>query len=448
MGYNFVTADRDQVFLLPPDMRDWLPEDHLVWLVLDAVGQFDLEPFRVAYRADGHGRPAMDPAWMLALLLYGYAVGERSSRRIERRCADDVAFRVICGGRVPDHATIARFRVRHEAALKEVFSQVLRLLAAAGLVRLGRVALDGTKIAADASWSANKTLTQVEEMLAEAAAADAAEDAEFADRRGDEPPPGLARRGDRLARLAEVRDRLAADAAAARAAQDAKTAAWQARVAAGNPRPGRRPNPQPKLTTGGGKPPRGNVTDPHARTMKSKHTLLVGYNAQAVVTDDQIIVGALLTGAPTDQNLLHPTLDACRAQLQAAGIDPALHTVLADAGYANEDTFTRAHAQHLRLLSPLAKDTRALRAGADPAGGRDLHRHPATAAAQQQLADPDGRADYAHRGRTVEPVFGQIKTCQRFTRFSRRGHTACDSEWHLAAATHNLRKLHRHRPAP
>jgi transposase len=208
VGYNFVTADRDQVFLLPPDMRDWLPEDHLVWVVLDAVGQFDLEPFRVVYRADGHGRPAMDPAWMLALLLYGYTVGERSSRRIERRCAEDVAFRVICGGRLPDHATIARFRVRHEAALTGVFSQVLQLLAAAGLVRLGRVALDGTKIAADASWSANKTLPQVRQMLAEAAAADAAEDAEFGTARGDEPPPGLARRADRLARLVEVREGL------------------------------------------------------------------------------------------------------------------------------------------------------------------------------------------------------------------------------------------------
>jgi hypothetical protein len=136
--------------------------------------------------------------------------------------------------------------------------------------------------------------------------------------------------------------------------------------------------------------------------MKTKHTLLAGYNAQAVVTDDQVIVGALLTQAPTDQNLLHPTLDACRAQLTAAGIDPALlHTVLVDAGYANEDTFARAHQQNLRLLAPLTKDTRALRDGADPTGERNLHRHPATAAAQH----------------------------------------------HLAAATHNLRKLHRHRPA-
>jgi transposase len=445
VGYVFVSADREQRFLLPPDMRDWLAEDHVVWLVLDAVDQLDLAAFRASYRADGHGRPAFDPALMVALLLYAYTAGERSSRRIERRCAEDIAFRVICGGHLPDHATIARFRVRHEQALKDLFSQVLRLLAEAGLVRLNQVALDGTKIAANASWSANKTQAQIEQMLSEAAAADAAEDEAFGAARGDEPPPDLARRGgERIDRLRAARDRLAAEAAAAQAAQDAKVAAWQARKDAGHPRPGRRPQSQAKTTNRNGTTPRANTTDPQARTMKAKHSLIVGYNAQAVVTCDQIVIGALVSQAHIDQNLLHPVLAATRTHLAAAGITPQLATVLADAGYANEATFAQADTDRLRLLCPLAKDTRQLRHGGDPALGRNLDHLPATAAAQRRLRHPQGRADYRQRGRTIEPVFGQIKTRQHLTHFSRRGLTAADSEWHLACTAHNLLKLHHH----
>jgi transposase len=155
MPPRFVTAERDQQFLLPPDMREWLPADHLVWTILDAVEVMNLEVFRSAYRDDGNGRPAFDPALMVALLLYGYCHGERSSRQLERRCVEDVAYRVIAGGHCPDHATIARFVLRHQAGLAHVFSEVVRLLAAEGLVRLGRLAVDGTKIEADASGLAN-----------------------------------------------------------------------------------------------------------------------------------------------------------------------------------------------------------------------------------------------------------------------------------------------------
>lgn len=431
---------------MPPDMRQWLAEDHPVWVVLDAVEQFELAEFRAVYRADGHGGAAFDPAVMIALLLYAYSCGERSSRRIERLCVENVAFRVICGGLAPDHATIARFRVRHEQAIKGVFGQVLRLLAEVGMVRLNRVALDGTKIAANASWSANKTLPQIEAMLAEAAAVDAAESAEHGSARGDQTPPQLARRGERIARLSRARG-LLADAAADRAAeQRAKLAAWQARRDAGVRWPGRRPlPPDSPMTSKNGRVPRANVTDPEARTVKTRHTLMVGYNAQAVVTDDQVIVGVMLTQQAVDGGLLHPVLDRCRDQLRAGGITPRLRTVLADAGYASEQTFQRAHRDKIRLLAPLAKDTRILREGGDPAAGRDLRGYPHTAAAQRRLRHWKGRADYRHRGRTVEPVFGQLKTCQQMTRFSRRGLTACDSEWHLAAAAHNLRKLHRHR---
>jgi transposase len=180
MAYNFVSADRGQRFLLPPDMADWLPEDHLAWFVIDVVDQIDLGRFRRSYRRDGHGRPAYDPAVMVALLLYAYCSGVRSSRVIERRCVEDVAFRVLAGNLCPDHVTIARFRSRHADALAEVFIDSLRLCAEVGLVRLGVVALDGTKIGSDASVDANRTLVEltktVIEMLAEADAADLAED--------------------------------------------------------------------------------------------------------------------------------------------------------------------------------------------------------------------------------------------------------------------------------
>src|SRR5215831_13215450 len=177
MPQNFLFPQRDQPLLLPVDMREWLPEDDLVFVVLDAVATLELGAFRRRYRADGHGRAASGPEMMVALLLYGYCQGERSSRVLEKRCVRDVAYRVICGGLYPDHATIARFRARHETALGGLFSQVLRLLAAEGMVSLGLLSLDGTKLAGNAAQKANRTLPQIEKVLAEAAAADDAEDA-------------------------------------------------------------------------------------------------------------------------------------------------------------------------------------------------------------------------------------------------------------------------------
>jgi len=453
MPQNFLRPDRDQQFLLPVDMRDWLPDDDLVWLVLDAVEHSDLTVFRAAYRVDGQGRPAFDPALMVALLLYGYCQGVRSSRELERRCVRDVAFRVITGGHRPDHATIARFRARHETALETVFTEVLRLCAQAGMVNLALLALDGTKVGADASWSANRTREQLDAeigevvaaMLAEAARTDAAEDAVFGIARGDEVPQQLADRTDRLARLREARDRLVAEDAARHAAQQAKIDAWQARKDAGGPRgPGRKPPAEPpgnKRRT----EPRANTTDPQARVVRSKNTLIVGYNAQAVVTTAQVIVGATVFQKEVDGTLLHPTLQAARQQLSAAGVKPKLATVVADSGYVSEAAFAQAHAEKVRLLAPVSKDTRAMRDGGDPAAGRNLANVPETARGQRRLRHHRGRADYRQRGRTVEPVFGQLKTRQHMTRFSRRGLTAVTSEWHLACAAHNLLKLHTHR---
>src|SRR5215213_2919866 len=192
MAQNFLACDREQELLLPPSLREWLPEGHLAWFVIDAVAEMDLSAFYAAYRGDGHGRAAHDPAMMVALLLYAYAVGRRSSRVIERACVDDVAFRVIAANQRPDHCTIARFRQRHEAALAGLFGDVLALCADAGLAGVAVLAVDGTKIYADASRDATRDYDQIAaEILAEADAIDRAEDEQFGAARGDELPAHL-----------------------------------------------------------------------------------------------------------------------------------------------------------------------------------------------------------------------------------------------------------------
>ena len=442
MPQNFLYPQRDQPLLLPVDMREWLPEDDVVFVVLDAVATLDLGEFCRRYRADGHGRAAFDPEMMVALLLYGYCQGERSSRVIEKRCMRDVGYRVITGGLHPDHATIARFRARHQEALGGLFSQVLRLLAAEGMVSLGTLSLDGTKLAGNAAQKANRTLPQIEKLLEEAAAADAAEDARYGDAAGEPTPRALARRAERRQRLAAARDRLAAEDQARRDVQRARQQAWDAAAAAGKRR-GRRPGDEPRANRAGTEP-RANITDPDVRVMRNQKGYVAGYNGQLVVTADQVIVGAMLSQHPVDRTLLHPLLDTCRQQLAQAGIRPKLRTVLADAGYASEDNFAGAGKQKLRLLVPLAKDPDKHRTRS-PARRRDLARLPATAAAARRMRHHRGRAGYKLRAQTVEPVFGQIKTCQKLTMMSRRGLDACHSEWLLAAAAHNLRKLHIHR---
>jgi transposase len=318
MPENFLRPDRDQQFLLPVDVRDWLPDDDLVWLALDAVEHSDRTcsgPLTaLTGRAPGV-RPGTDGGATALRLLPGV----RSFRELERRCVRDVAFRVITGGHRPDHATIARFRARHETALETVFTEVLRLCAQVGMVYLALLAVDGTKVGADASWSANRTREQLDAeitqlvtaMLAEAARNDAAEDTAFGTARAYEVPTQLADRTDRVARLPEARDRLVAEDAARHAAQQAKIDVWQACKDAGGPRgPGRKPPAEPpgnKRRT----EPRANTTDPHARVVRSKNTLIVGYNAQAVVSTGQVIVGATVFQKDVfqkevDATLLHP----------------------------------------------------------------------------------------------------------------------------------------------
>jgi transposase len=443
MAYNFLRGDRDQPFLLPPDLRDWLPADHLAWFVRDVVDQLDLAPFLRRYRADGHGRAAYDPKTLLGVLLYAYAIGVRSSRQIQRRCTEDLAFRVLAGNQAPDHVTIARFRARHEQALAGFLVASLKLCAAAGMVRIGTVALDGTKLAANAADKANRTHdkleTEVAEILRQAAEADQREDRLFGHARGDELPPELASKADRLARLRQAKAQLEAEAAAREQAYQQRVAAHAAAAKAKGTTPRtlkRRPQeaPNPKAAA--------NVTDPDSRFLHTRNGTVQGYNAQAVTTMNQLVVAAELTGEANDVHQLQPMLEATAATLAAAGIDDRPETALADSGYwsiGNLTTLPNAP----ELLIPPARHGRQGKPRKDgkPSASRS---DGLRAAMKAKLASDDGKARYAKRRETVEPVFGQIKEPQGARRFLRRGRRACNAEWKLLCGTHNLLKLWRH----
>ena len=438
MASNFVVAERDQQFLMPPNMRDWLPEDHLTWFVIDVVDQLDLSRFRSSYRPDGHGRAACDPAMMVAVLLYAYCSGLRSSRVIERRCVEDIAFRVLAGGHNPDHVTIARFRQRHADALAAVLVDSLRLCAEAGLVRLGAVALDGTRIAASAANDANRTLADLEDevarMLAEADEIDHAEDTDDDDRL----PPGLADRTGRLARLQAARQRLA-DTAAERQQrfEERANASNQARAAKGLPPRTYTPRPRSEAPQPDAK---ANTTDPDSRLLQARGGSLQGYNAQAVTTDGQIIVAAEITQAINDLEQLEPMLDATHRTLAAAGIHDRPEALVADAGYWRAENVNGSIPAAPELFIHVARHARRGRPRKDGKASESKTDHLVEAMAER-LGTERGKGMLRMRRTTVEPVFGQIKDARGVRRFSRRGLPAVQAEWQLLAATNNLLKL-------
>jgi transposase len=467
VAQNFLPCDRDQELLLPPSLREWLPEDHLAWFVLETVGELELEPFYAAYRGDGWGAAAHDPEMMVALLVYAYAIGVRSARGIERRCRDDVAFRVITANQVPDHATIARFRARHEDAISKLFGGVLELCAKAGLVRVGIVAVDGTKIAAAATHHATRSFEQIAaEILAEAARTDAAEDELYGEARGDELPEGLRTSGDRRKWLREAKQALEAERAAEarpvprnrperlaeckhRLEEDwqlerrvvAEHAAWHARgIASDGSRrmAGARANikPYPLAEQPAGKL---NVTDPDSRNLKTTRGWVQGYNAQAAVTADQIVVAAEISIESLDTANLQPMVETARQELDAAGVTDKPEVVLADAGYWKNDAIEAIVNQGIQtLVAPDADKRKQPRPGRR--GGPSDFPH-------QGVVKQWGKELYLKRQGTVEPVFGQIKSNRAANRFLRRGRSAVRSEWRLLTATHNLLKLHQHRLA-
>jgi transposase len=464
MAQNFVVCDREQELLLPPSLRDWLPENHLAWFVIDAVAQLDLTAFHVAYRADGHGRPAHDPAMMVALLLYGYAIGERSSRRLERRCVEDVATRVICANQAPDHTTIARFRQRHETALAELFGEVLALCAEAGLVRVGVVAVDGTKLAANAAPQATRDYEQIaREILAEADAVDAEEDERFGEARGDELPPELATAQGRRGWLRDAKRRLeerrAAEARpiprdrpdrlreAKRRLQEEHRVECQANAAYEDYRArgvdkngkkfGRPPKPftPPEMPAG-----KINLSDLDSRNVKTSRGWVQGYNAQAVATEEQIVIAAEVTVDSPDFGHLEPMIRAAEHELRAAGVEQSPDVVLADAGYWHHVQMERLLSDGLTVLIP--PDAKK-RADARPGWDGGLY-----AFMRRVLATDAGGDLYAKRQTIIEPIFADTKFNRRIDRFLRRGRSAAWSEWRLTNAAHNLLKLWRHTTAP
>jgi hypothetical protein len=400
---------------------------------------------------------------MVALLLYCYAIGERSSRRIERRCVEDVACRVICANQAPDHTTIARFRQRHEAALAGLFGEVLALCAEAGLVSVGVIAIDGTKVHADASQHANRDYERLaREILEDADAVDAAEDERFGDARGDELPPELAtsrgRRGwlreakrrlddkraeearpiprSRPERLRESRRRLEEE----HQVECQANADYEAYRARGVMRDGRRfgapPKPfePPEMPAG-----KINVTDPDSRNVKTPRGYMQGYNAQAVVNERQIVLAAEINTDSPDFGHLEPMVDATREELAAAGITERPGVVVADAGYWHQPQMESIVNQGIPvLIPPDAGKRKGTRPGWD--GG-------AYAFMRRVLATDLGNALYRKRQATIEPMFANTKFNRGIDRFQRRGRSACRSEWRLITATHNLLKLHRHQTA-
>lgn len=440
MVQNFLACDREQAYLMPPSLRDWLAGDQLAWCVLDAVAEMDLSAVYGDYRADGHGRAAYEPAMMVALLLYAYAVGERSSRAIERRCQIDVAFRVIAANQTPDHATIARFRVRHQDALGALFGQVLGLCGRAGLVSLGVIALDGTRMAANASGLANRSYEQIAaEILAEADAVDAAEDAQFGAARGDELPAELADPVSRRARLREAKRRMDEEhRAAQRAHQDTLAARAEREAKLGRKLGGRKPKAPPEQPD---PEARVNVTDLDSRPVRTARGFIQGYNAQAVTTSEQIIVAAEVEIGGTDQGLLEPMIRAAVDELRAAGIELDIEVALADAGYWKAEQIQTLWGEGIQALVPPDGQTDGKDGDDRRSGGIYDHM-------RRVLAGDHGKALYAQRKQTIEPIFGQTKHNRRADRFQRRGRAACRSEWRLITATHNLLKYWRAAWAP
>lgn len=471
MAHAFVPVERDQALLLPPDLRDWLPPDHPAWFVLDAVEQLDPSGFYAHYRTGAQGRAAYDPKMLVAVLLYAYATGVRSSRDIERHLQEDVAFRVIAANTRIDHATICRFRRAHEEALSALFVQVVGLCVGAGMVKTTIVAIDGTKIEANASQTRNVTEDQLQKLagkvFAEAEALDAEEDRLYGDRRGDEIPEHLV---DRASRIEWLREQLA---------------------------------DRPPPARGGEK--RINTTDPDSRVMKTPTGYTQGYNAQVAVAEDHVIIAADLTDEPTDVCQLAPMIEQAESNLRAAAADD-IGSVVADAGYFSAhnvgldvepevliapiaggrldeaivnrppipDPDQAAHhvarqqrndaRRHQIMVAYVAQQitpSEAASALSAPVASiyfwawhlRRFGSVPSVKATKRprgpalrtlmldRLADPVAYTTYKRRAQIVEPVLGQLKEIRGLRRFLHRGKSACRCELRMMAAATNLRRL-------
>jgi transposase len=461
MAHGFIAFDLDQRFLLPPDVRQWLPEGHLASFILEVVSELELVELMQAYAKNtDRGRAGYHPRMLLGLILYGYCTGVRSSRQIERRTHEDVAFRVLAGNQHPDHDTIADFRRRHLQILAKLFMQVLRLCQRAGLVKLGHVCIDGTKVKANASKhkamsydrmneTEKRLEAEVTELLAQAAATDAQEDAQYGKgKRGDELPEELARREGRLLKIRaakaaleqEAKEKAQQQAAAAKAKNEARELKEQETGKKLGGRPAQEPGPEqakpePKAQR--------NFTDPDSRIMKdgASKSFEQCYNAQAAVDSTaQVIVAAAVTQQTNDkQQLVAMMLQA----IENTGEAPQVAS--ADAGYFSAAAISDPSLAGINLLVP---PERQKHSGADEKDDPRSQADSAAGAMREKLQAPANHQLYAQRKAVVEPVFGQIKEARGIRRFLLRGLDKASAEWSIICLTHNLLKLYRAHSAP
>ena len=455
MDKKFKPCDRDQMYLLPPSLQDWLPEGHLAYFIVEVVDGLDLSEIYSSYGGDGRGQPPYDPAMMTALLLYAYCVGLPSSRKIERACVEDIAFRVIAANQHPDHDSISSFRHRHLSALAGLFLQILHLCREAGLVKMGHVALDGTKVRANASKhkamsykrmqeKSDELELKVKELLDLAERVDAEEDGKYGKGvRGDELPAELRTKQGRLKKIKEA---MAALEAKARAASEAKAtearqkiAEREEKAASGESVRGRSPEvPDPAQARPDDKAQR-NFTDPESRIMKDGATKSFEqcYNAQAAVDGErQVIVAAEVTQAANDKEQLEPMVAAVAANTGAVP-----ETLTADAGYYSE---ANVRVCETRGIDGYIAVGRIKHGEAPPLVADDaLPDLPMKERMRRKLLTERGREVYAKRKAVAEPVFGQIKQARGLRRFLLRGLANVSAEWKLWSLGHNLLKLYR-----
>ena len=446
MSKTFRKWSPDQGWLLPPSPRDWLDDGHLVYFLLDVVGEMDLSPFFERYKNSITGQPPFHPRMMVTLLLYAYCTGVFSSRKIQSRCRVDIAFRVIVGEDIPDFRTISDFRRNNLEHMESLFVQTLMVCAQAGLVKLGRVALDGAKVKANASR--HKAMSydrmqeeearlqqEIAELMAKADAADADDDEQFGDRHGEELPDELARRQSRLEKIREAREAL--EAAAKQKAED-HIAKMETE--------GRNHRTDPEQAVPDDKAQR-NFTDPESKIMKTSNK---GYdqcgNAQAVATESQVIVAADVTDQANDVRQVEPMIEQMQSNIDAAELDGRVKEFIADAGYFSEGNVSAVESAGMDpfIATQRLKHNEEI---SDAAKGRvPDHLSPKQRMARK-LRTKKGRETYRKRKWMVEPVFGQIKACRGFRQFLLRGLKQMQGEWKLICLTHNLLKAFRARAA-
>jgi transposase len=431
-GYKPYVPEQD--LLLPPSLRDWLPESHLAYFVGDVVDQLDLSEIHAYYAKERRGQPPYDPLLMSKLLVYGYCVGVFSSRKIEKRIQEDIPFKLLAAANEPDFRTISEFRRIHLKALEGFFEQVLQIALEAGAMKLGRVAWDGTKVKANASKhkamsygrmqeKEQQLREEVKQLLQQAEAEDAAEDARSGSgSSGEDLPSELQRRQTRLKKIREAKRAL--EQRAREKAEAAGQPVEEAQAA----------QPEPKDQY--------NFTDPESRIMLGADGFVQGYNAQAAVEPVmQLIVGQSVTPAANDKEQLQPMVEAIEAQ---SGQRP--EAILGDSGYCSE--------KNLEYLESRDEPQRKIEAYI--ATGKQKHGEHRAACPRgplpqdatrvdkmkRKLKTKAGAAVYAARKSIVEPVFGQIKQAQGFRQFLLRGLEKVRGEWALVCLTHNIRRLH------